>query len=86
MKIGIKTTEQYGVKVQILDAALSDEFDDFLSEGEYVLYNMRSAQMDDGDAKCTEFLFGKLADAGKVSSLVKQFALKAALSLNDCEV
>jgi len=63
----LRETEKHGVFLRINDLDIGDEFDDYLSEEVYVLFNL--SLHDD----YVEFSFGKAASVSKVKQLVDEY-------------
>lgn len=62
-----RETEKHGVFLKVSDLDLADEFDDYITEKVYVLYNASFSDLS------VEFCFGKAASISKVKDLVERF-------------
>lgn len=60
-------TSDYGPFVRVLDRSLADEFDDFLTESFFILYDCKF------NDESVEFLFGVAASKTKLSKIIDDF-------------
>lgn len=63
----ITETAEYGVALRLIDTELADEFDDYLSEQVYVLFNIAY------DENGVIFYFGLASERSKVLALFEGF-------------
>jgi hypothetical protein len=72
MNILFKNSDDHGPYIILDDWEISDQLDDYLSEKEYVLYNIGSSKMESGD-ELFEFWFGKAACEEKIREIIGRF-------------
>ena len=63
----IAETAEYGVTLRLSDTQLADEFDDYLAEQCYVLFNQAF------DENGVIFYFGQASERSKVLALFEEF-------------
>lgn len=63
----ITESEETGITVIVRDFELADEFEDYLTEQQFVLFNIRENKF------IFEFLFGQAASLDKVEQLIQKF-------------
>ena len=63
----ITESEETGITVIVRDFELADEFEDYLMEQQFVLFNIKE------NKSSFEFLFGQAASLDKVEQLIQKF-------------
>ena len=71
LKHEITESSENGVCIKLFDWAISDAFEDYLNEEEYVLFNTAETNVDSADV--FEFYFGIVADRSKVEAVFQRF-------------
>lgn len=66
-KVEITETHEHGVVFKCFDVELADQFEDFLSEHCFVLFNLKI------EGNETVFYFGQAASTLKIRSLYEKF-------------
>ena len=77
--IEILDTPEYGIILKCLDLELADEFDDYLSENCFVLFNLKF------DPKDVSFIFGQASSELKVRELFEKFISEKDKSMHKAE-